>query len=231
MSNSAPAVNGCATVIAIDLDDVSRFCYPAAEVVCEMLQQVFHVVKLAPYQPCARPFADDFAAQVMSLAHSDRGCEVVFAYFSCHGSEMGLGQRDRPPFFREGDACLFTRAICVLTACSPNATFPGKLLGHPESVRAVLGYAPFLLVPYVAAPESLLASAFENYRQLFLAALVKPVEIIIHGETIQRACDETRQAWGKVGGPSAIDKRVYNVFVTNGMRLAYWPDDVGPATL
>src|SRR5207237_2962365 len=124
------------------------------------------------------------------------------------------------PFLDEQTALLFTRSVLVLCACLDTGVFPRTLIGHPSSVRAVLGYEPMLIVPKKEAAEDWAGPDFESFHRRFLQALVQPVRSLMDpGSTVLEARNATLRSWGEITSQPGLRRELRFIAVMNGMRL------------
>jgi hypothetical protein len=216
-------VRDAAVVVATNHDHPTQFMYNVAEQVRDLLDSYFEVVSFIPYAPPAELFVELFALK-SGQPEGPRG-GVVFGYFSAHGACDGLRGPGGLPVFEQESARLLRQSILIFTACLGDGTFPSRLVDHPDSVRAIIGYRRQFQVPNENACRHLSEDEFERLRSHMTEPVLATVRtLLVPGRTIIDARNETLVAWRKMANDTSCPMEIRSLAWTNISRLTVWPD-------
>lgn len=133
----------------------------------------------------------------------------------------------------------FSAATLVMTVGLLTGVLPQLLVAYPTQVVAVIGFRETIVLLPEAHCSHALAHHYPAYRELFLAALVRPVCSLTEGRTPYEAFCDTVERWDVLiqtlhewhDNNPAIDPigLVLQYAVTNRDRLTLWQHGARPA--
>jgi len=215
-------VRDAAVVVATNHDHPTQLMYNVAEQVRDLLDSYFEVISFIPYAPPAEIFVELF--ELTRGHHEGRRGRVVFGYFSAHGACDGLHGPGGLPVFEQESARLLKESILIFTACLGDGTFPSRLVDHPDSVRAIIGYGRQFQVPNENTCRNLSKDEVDRLcSQVTEPVLTTVRTLLVPGRTMLDAREETLGAWRKMACDTSWPMEIRSIAWTNIFRLTVWP--------
>ncbi len=205
-------------VVATNHDEATRFVRPAADAVQPLVAgRGFDFLHLLDDQATRANLEAALAAQ-----HA-RPSDVVFAFFSAHGSDQDLWRACngvRQAVFDEALRDHFDGTILVLCTCLYSGLFSAQLVPPHGPAQAVIAYKPTFLITLCRDVPKPNTAEFTYYQQRFLDAMLEPVRSLAQPNvTVGEAEQRTRQAWEDVSQDCAVDPRLRATCAMNARFL------------